>query len=99
MVICAFRPGHPVVRKSQFSQNLSYLTRFSGRDRRRQADLSQFLDVMTDPVGSPTIGGLGLNGQTKRLRRENGVQFTASGHGLITARVPAEIIELKNIGF
>jgi hypothetical protein len=80
--------GDPVVKDADYSADMKMLNQVMEPVAEKQgAQWVSLWDLGVDPDGSYDAYGKGLDGQTKRLRADDGVHFTPSGYDLIAARI------------
>jgi hypothetical protein len=80
--------GDPVVKDADYSADMQMLNQVMEPAAEKEgAQWVSLWDVGVDPDGSYDAYGKALDGQTKRLRADDGVHFTPSGYDLIAARL------------
>jgi hypothetical protein len=80
--------GDPVVKDADYSADMQMLNQvMEPAVEKGGAQWVSLWDLAVDPDGSYDAYGKGLDGQTKRLRADDGVHFTPSGYDLIAARI------------
>jgi hypothetical protein len=84
--------GQPVAREADYAQDMAYLNGiFSEIIPTTGCAWMPLWDVVTDETGGYTAYGKGLDGETKRLRQDDGVHFTPAGYDIIAHKVKARI--------
>lgn len=80
--------GDPVVKDADYTADMQMLNQVMEPAAEKEgAQWVSLWDLGVDPDGSYDAYGKGLDGQTKRLRADDGVHFTPSGYDLIAARL------------
>jgi len=80
--------GDPVVKDADYTADMQLLNQvMEPAVEKEGAQWVSLWDVGVDPDGSYDAFGKALDGQTKRLRADDGVHFTPSGYDLIAARL------------
>jgi len=80
--------GDPVVKDADYSADMQILNQVMEPAAEKEgAKWVSLWDLGVDPDGSYDAFGKALDGQTKRLRADDGVHFTPSGYDLIAARL------------
>jgi hypothetical protein len=80
--------GDPVVKDADYSADMQMLNQVMEPAAEKEgAQWVSLWDLGVDPDGSYDAFGKALDGQTKRLRADDGVHFTPSGYDLIAARL------------
>jgi uncharacterized protein len=80
--------GDPVVKDADYNADMQMLNQvMEPAVEKGGAQWVSLWDLAVDPDGSYDAYGKGLDGQTKRLRADDGVHFTPSGYDLIAARI------------
>ena len=80
--------GDPVVKDADYSADMQMLNQVMEPAAVKEgAQFVSLWDLGVDPDGSYDAFGKALDGQTKRLRADDGVHFTPSGYDLIAARL------------
>jgi len=80
--------GDPVVKDADYSADMQILNQVMEPVAEKEgAKWVSLWDLAVDPDGSYDAFGKALDGQTKRLRADDGVHFTPSGYDLIAARL------------
>jgi len=80
--------GDPVVKDADYTADMQMLNRVMEPAAEKEgAQWVSLWDVGVDPDGSYDAFGKALDGQTKRLRADDGVHFTPSGYDLIAAKL------------
>ena len=80
--------GDPVVKDADYSADMQMLNQVMEPAAEKEgAKWVSLWDLGVDPDGSYDAFGKALDGQTKRLRADDGVHFTPSGYDLIAARL------------
>ena len=88
--------GNPIARNPQYSADMSYIndimadevTHFGG-------SFLPLWTVIADSQGQFTAYGSDRNGQTERLRNDDGIHFTPAGYELIAERVISVLPSLQ----
>ena len=78
--------GHPIVRDTAYSEDMSLLNAIYAQAA--EAEGAVFIatwDMFKGPDGGFSLYGRGLDGQTVRLRADDGVHLTPAGYDLIAA--------------
>jgi hypothetical protein len=84
--------GQPVARESGYAADMAYLNGlFEATVPVAGGDFLKLWDVIADPSGSYTAYGKALDGETRRLRLDDGIHFTPAGYDIIVAKVAPEI--------
>ncbi|MBV8889561.1 MAG: DUF459 domain-containing protein [Alphaproteobacteria bacterium] len=80
--------GHPIVRDGRYSDDMAFLNQiFEQAAKEEGARWVPLWDLVADPQGGYTAFGKGADGETRRLRADDGVHFTPSGYDLVASRV------------
>ena len=80
--------GDPVVKDADYTADMQMLNQVMEPAAEKEgAQWVSLWDLGVDPDGSYDAYGKALDGQTKRLRADDGVHFTPSGYDLIAARL------------
>jgi hypothetical protein len=80
--------GDPVVKDADYTADMQLLNQVMEPAAEKEgAQWVSLWDVGVDPDGSYDAFGKALDGQTKRLRADDGVHFTPSGYDLIAAKL------------
>jgi hypothetical protein len=80
--------GDPVVKDADYTADMQLLNQVMEPAAEKEgAQWISLWDLGVDPDGSYDAFGKALDGQTKRLRADDGVHFTPSGYDLIAARL------------
>lgn len=80
--------GDPVVKDADYTADMQMLNQVMEPAAEKEgAQWVSLWDVGVDPDGSYDAFGKALDGQTRRLRADDGVHFTPSGYDLIAARL------------
>jgi hypothetical protein len=80
--------GDPVVKDTDYTADMQILNQVMEPAAEKEgAQWVSLWDLGVDPDGSYDAFGKALDGQTKRLRADDGVHFTPSGYDLIAARL------------
>jgi len=84
--------GQPVARESDYAGDMAYLNGiFEEVVPAAGADYLPLWTVIADDTGNYTAYGKALDGETKRLRQDDGVHFTPAGYDIIAVKVKAQI--------
>lgn len=79
--------GHPIVRDQQFSTELEFLNRLYEENASQEgAAFVPLWDLLAEN-GAYAAFGKGADGQTKRLRADDGVHMTNAGYDLAVSRL------------
>ncbi len=88
--------GHPIVRDAAFNEDMALLNDiFSTRVAEAGAPFLSTWDAFKGPDGAFAIYGRGVDGQTTRLRADDGVHMTPAGYDMITAMLLPFIEKLR----
>jgi uncharacterized protein len=80
--------GDPVVKDADYTADMQMLNQVMEPVAEKEgAQWVSLWDLGVDPDGSYNAFGKALDGQTKRLRADDGVHFTPTGYDLIAARL------------
>ena len=78
--------GHPIVRDPSFAEDMALLNRlYAEQCTVAGADWFPTWPLFVDAEGNYAPYGKGLDGQTTRLRADDGVHFTAAGYDLLAS--------------
>jgi uncharacterized protein len=84
--------GQPVARAADYSADMAYLNdMFQQTVQQAGGDFLPLWTVIADDDGNYTAYGKALDGETKRLRLDDGIHFTPAGYDIIAAKVKDEI--------
>lgn len=84
--------GQPVARAADYSADMAYLNDlFQQKVQEAGGDFLPLWTVIADDEGNYTAYGKALDGETKRLRLDDGVHCTPAGYDIIAAKVKEEI--------
>jgi hypothetical protein len=76
--------GHPIVRDPAYAEDMALLNRlYAEQSMAAGADWFPSWQLFTDADGNYAPYGKGLDGQTTRLRADDGVHFTAAGYDVL----------------
>jgi len=76
--------GHPIVRDPAYAEDMALLNRlYAGQSLAAGADWFPSWPLFTDPDGNYAPYGKGIDGQTTRLRADDGVHFTGAGYDVL----------------
>jgi hypothetical protein len=76
--------GHPVVRNPRFSEDVAIDNGiYAAEARRAGADYVSSWHLLAGPDGSYAAFGKGVDGETTRLRADDGVHMTPAGYNLL----------------
>ena len=80
--------GDPVVKDADYTADMQMLNQVMEPVAEKEgAQFVSLWDLGVDPDGTYNAFGKALDGQTKRLRADDGVHFTPTGYDLIAARL------------
>jgi hypothetical protein len=80
--------GHPIVRDERYSADMAFLNRIYEQAATEEgAHWLPLWDLATDGNGGYAAYGRGVNGETRRLRADDGVHFTPAGYDLVVSRL------------
>jgi uncharacterized protein len=86
--------GHPIVRDPVYAEDMALLNRlYAAQSMVAGADWFPSWPLFSDDDGNYAPYGKGLDGQTTRLRADDGVHLTGPGYGVL-ARALLPVIEL-----
>jgi uncharacterized protein len=84
--------GQPVAREADYAADMAFLNGiYEEVIPAAGADFVPLWTIIADDTGSYTAYGKGLDGETKRLRQDDGVHFTPAGYDIIAVTVRAQI--------
>jgi|HubBroStandDraft_1064217.scaffolds.fasta_scaffold00564_8 hypothetical protein len=84
--------GQPVARETDYAADMAYLNGiFTEIVPASGADFVPLWTIIADETGNYAAYGKGLDGETKRLRQDDGVHFTPAGYDIIAVTVRAQI--------
>jgi hypothetical protein len=84
--------GQPVAREAGYAADMAYLNGiFEATVPGAGGDYLPLWDVIADESGNYMAYGKALDGETKRLRLDDGIHFTPAGYDIIVAKVKQEI--------
>jgi hypothetical protein len=88
--------GHPVVRDPDYTDDMLLLNAiYADASRSEGATFVSTWDVFKDPDGNFSLYGRGLDGQTVRLRADDGVHLTPLGYDVMAALLPPLFVEAR----
>jgi hypothetical protein len=78
--------GHPIVRDAAYAEDMACLNAiFAARATAANAIFVSTWDTFKGPDGAFSAYGRGVDGQTTRLRADDGIHMTPAGYDVITA--------------
>ena len=84
--------GQPVARETDYTSDMAFLnTIYQDVVPASGADFMPMWTIIADEAGNYAAYGKGLDGETKRLRQDDGVHFTPAGYDIIAVQVRAHI--------
>jgi hypothetical protein len=84
--------GQPLARAADYSADMAYLNDlFQQKVQEAGGDFLPLWTVIADDDGNYTAYGKALDGETKRLRLDDGIHFTPAGYDIIAVKVKDEI--------
>ena len=84
--------GQPVARETDYTSDMAFLnTIYEDVVPASGADFMKMWTIIADETGNYAAYGKGLDGETKRLRQDDGVHFTPAGYDVIAVQVRAHI--------
>jgi uncharacterized protein len=87
--------GHPIVRDPVYAEDMELLNRFYAQESvETGAEWFPSWPLFVDADGNYAPYGKGIDGQTTRLRADDGVHFTGAGYDVL-ARALLPVIELR----
>jgi hypothetical protein len=84
--------GQPVAREADYSTDMAWLNGlFEATVPASGADFLPLWTVIADETGNYAAYGKGLDGETKRMRLDDGIHFTPAGYDIIAVKVKDRI--------
>ena len=84
--------GQPVAREAEYTDDMAFLNKiFEDTVPAAGGDYLPLWTVIADESGNYAAYGKGLDGETKRLRQDDGIHFTPAGYDIIAVKVKAQI--------
>jgi hypothetical protein len=84
--------GQPVAREANYAADMAYLNGlYEVTVPMAGGDFLNLWNVIADPSGNYMAYGKALDGETRRLRLDDGIHFTPAGYDIIVAKVTTEI--------
>jgi len=91
--------GQPVAREAGYTTDMAWLNGlFEETVPASGADFLPLWTVIADETGNYAAYGKGLDGETKRMRLDDGIHFTPAGYDIIAVKVKDRIDALLTIG-
>jgi uncharacterized protein len=86
--------GHPMVRDGRYAEDMAFLNQIYRQAATEEgARWLPLWDLVTDGKGGHAAYGKGVDGETRRLRANDGVHFTSAGYDLVVSRLQPLIAE------
>ena len=80
--------GHPIVRDERYAADMAFLNQIYQQAATDEgARWLPLWDLVTDGNGGYAAYGKGVNGETRRLRADDGVHLTPAGYDLVVNRL------------
>jgi hypothetical protein len=84
--------GQPIAREPTYSGDMAYLNSiYAEAVPNNGATWMPLWDVVTDETGAYAPYGKGIDGETKRLRLDDGIHFTPAGYDIVAQKLRAEL--------
>ncbi len=84
--------GQPIAREPTYSDDMAYLnTIYAEAVPQGGGTWLPLWDIVTDETGGYAPYGKGIDGETKRLRLDDGIHFTPAGYDIVAQKLRAEI--------
>ncbi|HVJ53038.1 MAG TPA: DUF459 domain-containing protein [Aliidongia sp.] len=84
--------GEPIAREPTYSGDMAYLNGIYAETVTGPGTTWMPLwDIVTDETGAYAAYGKGLDGETKRLRLDDGVHFTPAGYDIVAQKLRTQI--------
>jgi len=84
--------GQPIAREPTYSDDMAYLNTIYAEAVPQGGGIWLPLwDIVTDETGGYAPYGKGIDGETKRLRLDDGIHFTPAGYDIVAQKLRAEI--------
>jgi hypothetical protein len=84
--------GQPIARESGYATDMSFLNElYAAATKTAGADYLPLWTVIADDDGNYAAYGKALDGETKRLRLDDGIHFTPAGYDIVAVKVREQI--------
>ncbi len=84
--------GQPIARESNYANDMSFLNQlYEAATKTAGADYLPLWTVIADENGNYMPYGKALDGETKRLRLDDGIHFTPAGYDIVAVKVREQI--------
>ena len=84
--------GQPIARESGYASDMSYLNElYEAATKTAGADYIPLWTIIADDDGNYAAYGKALDGETKRLRLDDGIHFTPAGYDIVAVKVREQI--------
>jgi hypothetical protein len=84
--------GQPVARETNYANDMSYLNGlYEAATKTAGVDYLPLWTVIADENGNYLPYGKALDGETKRLRLDDGIHFTPAGYDIVAVKVREQI--------
>ena len=84
--------GQPVARENGYATDMSFLNElYAAATKTAGADYLPLWTVIADDDGNYAAYGKALDGETKRLRLDDGIHFTPAGYDIVAVKVREQI--------
>jgi hypothetical protein len=84
--------GQPIARESGYAADMSFLNQlYEAATKTAGADYIPLWTIIADEDGNYAAYGKALDGETKRMRLDDGIHFTPAGYDIVVAKVREQI--------
>ena len=84
--------GQPIARENGYATDMSFLNElYAAATKTAGADYLPLWTVIADDDGNYAAYGKALDGETKRLRLDDGIHFTPAGYDIVAVKVREQI--------
>lgn len=84
--------GQPIARENGYATDMSFLNElYAAATTTAGADYLPLWTVIADDAGNYAAYGKALDGETKRLRLDDGIHFTPAGYDIVAVKVREQI--------